>query len=125
MLNWNVCCRTLMPKLRAFTENEEGAITVEWVVITAGICTLAMSMYLVFEIDPQEAVNDELSYVIMSGSGWDGDPQNREGMGPLDKLLEVIRYKTTVLRGCLGFGIKSDSGWIDGPEFSENMCAQL
>ena len=125
MLNWNVCCRTLMPKLRAFTENEEGAITVEWVVITAGICTLAMSMYLVFEIDPQEAVNDELSYIIMSNMPMDGNPQNREGMGPLDKLLEVIRYKTTVLRGCLGFGISSGSGNMDGPDLRENLCNML
>ena len=96
-----------MARLKAFNENEEGAITVEWVVIKAGICTLAMSMCMVFKIDPQEAVTDELSYVIMLNTQIDDNPQNREGMGPLDKLLEVIRYKTTTLRGCLSFKITS------------------
>ena len=104
-----------MPKLwvtpQAFGKNEEGAITVEWVVITPGICTLAMGMYIVFKIDPKQEVTDEFSYIItMSKMPIPQNPQNQEGMGPLDRLLEVIRYKTTVLRGCLGFGISSGSG---------------
>ena len=52
-LNWSASYWTLLSRLKAFNENEEGAITVEWVVITAGICTLAMSMYMVFKIDPR------------------------------------------------------------------------
>ena len=55
---------------------------------------------MVLKNDPQEAVTDELSYIITSNMQFDGNPQNREGMGPLDKLFEVIRYKTTALRGC-------------------------
>ena len=44
MLSLRASYWTLLSRLRAFNENEEGAITVEWVVITAVICTLAMSM---------------------------------------------------------------------------------
>jgi hypothetical protein len=125
MLSWSASYRTLLARLKAFNENEEGAITVEWVVITAGICTFAMSMYMVFKIDPQEAVTDDLSYVIMSNMQIDNNPQNREGMGPLDKLLEVIRYKTTALRGCLGFKITSGAGDLDDSQMREGMCALL
>jgi hypothetical protein len=45
MMNWNVKCQKLWAKLQAFGKNEEGAITVEWVILTAGVCTLAMGMY--------------------------------------------------------------------------------
>ena len=101
MLSWSASYRTLLARLKAFNENEEGAITVEWVVITAGICTLAMSMYMVFKIDPQEAVTDDLSDV------------------------EVIRHKTTALRGCLGFKITSGAGDLDDSQMREGMCALL
>ena len=119
-----------MPKLwvtpQAFGKNEEGAITVEWVVITPGICTLAMGMYMVFKIDPEQAVTDDLSYIVMSNMPIPQNPQDQEGMGPLDKLLAVIRYKTTVLRGCLGCGISSGSGVMgQTPDMRENLCSLL
>ena len=124
MTNWNAKCQMLWAKLQAFGKNEEGAITVEWVVITAGICTLAM--YMVFKIDPKQEVTDELSYIVMSNMPISMNPQTQDGMGPLDKLLEVIRYKTIVLRGCLGFGIFSTSGTMgQTPEMRENLCGLL
>ena len=105
-----------MEKLQAFGKSEEGAITVEWVILTAGVCTLAigvctlaMGMYTVFKIDPKQEVTDELSYIVLSNVPISMNPQTQEGIGPLDKLLEVIRYETIVLRGCLGFGISSMS----------------
>ena len=126
MTNWNAKCQMLWSKLQAFGKNEEGAITVEWVVITAGICTLAMGMYMVFKIDPKQEVTDELSYIVMSNMSISMNPQTQDGMGPLDKLLEVIRYKTIVLRGCLGFGISSTSGTMgQTPEMRENLCGLL
>ena len=66
MLSWSASYRTLLARLKAFNENEEGAITVEWVIPTAGVCTLAMGMYTVFKIDPKQEVTNELSYIIMS-----------------------------------------------------------
>ena len=66
MMNWNVKCQKLWAKLEAFGKNEEGAITVEWVILTAGVCTLAMGMYTVFKIDPKQEVTNELSFIIMS-----------------------------------------------------------
>ena len=126
MTNWNAKCQKLWAKLQAFGKNEEGAITVERVVITAGICTLAMGMYMVFKIDPKKEINDELSYIILSNMPVPMNPQTQESMGPLDKLLEVIRYKTIVLRGCLGFGISSTSGTMgQTPEMRENLCGLL
>ena len=126
MTNWNAKCQMLWAKLQAFGKIEEGAITVKWVVITAGICTLAMGMYMVFKIDPKKAINDELSYIILSNMPVPMNPQTQEGMGPLDKLLEVIRYKTIVLRGCLGFGISSIAGTMgQTPEMRENLCGLL
>ena len=126
MTNWNAKCQKLWAKLQAFGKNEEGAITVERVVITAGICTLAMGMYMVFKIDPKKAINDELSYIILSNMPVPMNPQTQEGMGPLDKLLEVIRYKTIVLRGCLGFGISSIAGTMgQTPEMRKNLCGLL
>ena len=65
-MNWNVKCQKLWAKLQAFGKNEEGAITVEWVILTAVVCTLAMGMYTVFKIDPKQEVTNELSYIIMS-----------------------------------------------------------
>ena len=103
MMNWNEKCQKLWAKLQDFGKNEDGAITVEWVILTAGVCTLAMGMYMVFKIDPKQEVTDELSYIILSNMPISMNPQTQEGMGPLDKLLEVIRYEKIVLRGCLGF----------------------
>lgn len=126
MMNWNVKGQKLWEKLQAFGKNEEGAITVEWVILTAGVCTLAMGMYTVFKIDPKQEVTDELSYIVLSNMPISMNPQTQEGMGPLDKLLEVIRYKTIVLRGCLGFGISSNSGEFGkDPETRENLCSLL
>ena len=80
----------------------------------------------VFKIDPKQEVTNELSYIIMSNMPISMNPQTQEGMGPLDKLLEVIRYKTIVLRGCLGFGILSMSGTIGkDPAMRENLCSLL
>ena len=126
MTNWNAKCQKLWAKLQAFGKNEEGAITVEWVILTAGVCTLAMGMYTVFKIDPKQEVTDELSYIVMSNMPISMNPQTQDGMGPLDKLLEVIRYKTIVLRGCVGFGISSTSGTMgQTPEMRENLCGLL
>ena len=126
MMNWNAKCKKLWVTLQDFGKNEEGAITIEWVVITAGICTMAMGMYMVFKIDPEQAVTDDLSYIVMSNMPIPQNPQDQEGMGPLDKLLAVIRYKTTVLRGCLGFGISSGSGDMgQTPDMRENLCSLL
>ena len=66
MMNWNVKGQKLWEKLQAFGKNEEGAITVEWVILTAGVCTLAIGMYTVFKIDPKQDVTDELSCIVMS-----------------------------------------------------------
>ena len=126
MMNWNVKCQRPWAKLKAFGKNEEGAITVEWVILTAGVCTLAMGMYIVFKIDPKQEVTDELSYIVLSNMPISMNPQTQEGMGPLDKLLEVIRYKTIVLRGCLGFGISSNAGTMgQTPDMRENLCSLL
>ena len=85
-----------------------------------------MGMYTVFKIDPKQEVTDELSYIVLSNMPISMNPQTQEGMGPLDKLLEVIRYKTIVLRGCLGFGISSNSGEFGkDPETRENLCSLL
>ena len=111
-------------KITGFWQNEDGAITVEWVRLTAGVCRLAMGMYMVFKIDPKQEVTDELSYIILSNMPISMSPQTQEGMGPLDKLLEVIRYKTIVLRGSLGFGISSMSGTMGkDPAMRENQCS--
>ena len=126
MMNWNVKCQRTWAKLKAFGKNEEGAITFEWVILTAGVCTLAMGMYTVFKIDPKQEVTDELSYIVLSNMPISMNPQTQEGMGPLDKLLEVIRYKTIVLRGCFCFGISSNSGEFGkDPETRENLCSLL
>ena len=124
MMNWNEKCQKLWAKLQDFGKNEDGAITVEWVILTAGVCRLAMGMYMVFKIDPKQEVTDELSYIILSNMPISMNPQTQEGMGPLDKLLEVIRYKTIVLRGSLGFGISSMSGTMGkDPAMRENQCS--
>lgn len=76
--------------------------------------------------DLEQAVTDDLSYVVMSNMPIPQNPQNQESIGPLDKLLAVIRYKTTVLRGCLGFGISSGSGVMgQTPDIRENLCSLL
>ena len=62
-----------------------------------------MGMFMVFKIDPKQEVTDELSYIILSNMPISRNPETQEDMGPLDKLLEVIRYEKIVLRGCLGF----------------------
>lgn len=125
-MSLNMKCQRLWVKLQAFGQNEKGAITVEWVIITAGVCTLGMGMNTVFKIDPKQQVADELSYIVLSNMPISMNPQTQEGIGPLDKLIEVIRYKTIVLRGCLGFGISSNSGVFGkDPETRENTCSLL
>ena len=81
-----------------------------------------MGMYTVFKIDPKQEVTDELSYIVLSNMPISMNPQTQEGMGPLDKLLEVIRYKTIVLRGCLGFGYLRIQGKLVRIQRCERIC---
>lgn len=110
--------------LRGFAKNEQGAITVDWVVITAGVCALAIGAYGMFSFDVEDVSQDELSFVVMTGMGMTAEEDEKRG--PIGRLIHGIKYKTTLLRACLGMGISSSSGPIaTGTDDTSSYCSFL
>lgn len=119
----NVTTQAVWAKILGFGNDEKGAITVEWVVITAAVVTLGMGVYAMFSFDLEDPSSDELTFVAMSyfeQTGWNG--MEAQNSGPIGQLLHVIQYKMIVLKSCLTGSITTSSGDALG---ETDMCGML
>ena len=97
--------------IKEFLRDETGAITVEWVVLTAGVIALSIGAYSAFSF--------ELDFMAMTWMQNNGmlDKPNR---GPIGELIHGIRYKLTAFKSCLGAPISSSVGPMQGGDWACN-----
>ncbi len=61
-----------MKAMRFFLSEEDGAVTVDWVIITAGICMLVISLFTYLRVSSYEAagvgIRDRVSEAALIGT---------------------------------------------------------
>lgn len=62
----------MMKAMRFFFKDENGAVTVDWVIITAGICMLVISLFTYLRVASYEAagagIRDRVSEAALIGT---------------------------------------------------------
>lgn len=107
----------LIHKTKQFLANENGAITVDWVVITAGVIALSIGAYSMFKFELDDATTNELDFLAMTYMQNNGF-MDKPSRGPIGELIHTIRYKMTAFKSCLGAPISSTVGNIQGGEWA-------
>lgn len=109
--------RQLMQRTKRFLTDETGAITVDWVVITAGVVALGIGTYSMFAFELDDATTNELDFLAMTYMQNTGfiDKPNR---GPIGELIHTIRYKMTAFKSCLGAPMTSSVGNLQGGDWA-------
>ena len=117
--------------LKKFVRDESGAITVDWVVVTAGVIALAVgigySMGLgdpkLFEIEDEQ---NELDMVYLHWAETNGhlEAPKRSLIG---NLTRTIRVKIILFNACLGRGLNYNGHNIlgDDPDTAAFYCEML
>ena len=95
--------------IKSFLRDETGAITVEWVIITAGVIALSIGAHSAFSF--------ELDFMAMTWMQNNGmlDKPNR---GPIGELIHGIRYKLTAFKSCLDAPMSSSVGPMQGGDWA-------
>ena len=82
----------LVAALRRFGHNEQGAVTIDWVILAAGIVVLAVAVMPLFKVD-LDAVK------IATAEDADGNTipnsERVEGGNAVSQTLAIIKYKMT------------------------------
>lgn len=103
--------------LKSFLRDETGAITVEWVVLTAGVIALGIGAYSAFSFELDDSTTNELDFLAMTLMQNNGmlDKPNR---GPIGELIHGIRYRMTAFKSCLGAPMSSSVGPMQGGDWA-------
>ena len=103
--------------IKSFLRDETGAITVEWVVLTAGVIALGIGAYSAFSFELDDSTTNELDFLAMTLMQNNGmlDKPNR---GPIGELIHGIRYKLTAFKSCLGAPMSSSVGPMQGGDWA-------
>lgn len=124
------CPKTMIrQKLGNFLTDEDGAVTVDFVVLTAGAIAMAIGIYSQFgssedEIYSVDASHSEVDYVLLYMMETDGviDAPKRSF---IDKITRTIRVKTILFQACLGFGITLNGSVVGKDVDYEQYCSYL
>jgi Flp pilus assembly pilin Flp len=103
--------------LKSFLRDETGAITVEWVVLTAGVIALGIGAYSAFSFELDDSTTNELDFIamtLMQNNGMLDKPDR----GPIGELIHAIRYKMTAFKSCLGAPMSSTIGTMQGGDWA-------
>ena len=112
-------------KLSNFLTDEDGAVTVDFVVLTAGAIAMAIGIYSQFgssedEIYSVDEANSEIDYIFLYMMEEDGVVEApRRSM--IDKITRTIRVKTLLFQACLGFGLTLN-GDTYGQDLDPEVC---
>lgn len=103
--------------LKSFLRDETGAITVEWVVLTAGVIALGIGAYSAFSFELDDSTTNELDFLAMTLMQNNGmlDKPNR---GPIGELIHGIRYRMTAFKSCAGAPMSSSVGPMQGGDWA-------
>ena len=117
--------------LKKFIRDESGAITVDWVVVTAGVIALAVGVGYSMGIgDPEffeiEDEQNELDMVYLHWAETNGliEAPKRSLIG---NLTRTIRIKVILFNACIGRGMNYNGHNIldDNPETAATYCEML
>lgn len=103
--------------INSFLRDETGAITVEWVVLTAGVIALSIGAYSAFSFELDDSTANELDFMamtLMQNNGMLDKPIR----GPIGELIHGIRYKLTAFKSCLGAPMSSSAGQMQGGDWA-------
>ena len=96
----------LPPNIALFWKDENAAITVEWVVITAGVIALGVGAYGAFSVRPDKFDETEMRtlvrYKMEQYGAISGDDYTI-----IEQMLCSLRLQVTAFKGCIGFGVES------------------
>ena len=74
--------------IKSFLRDETGAITVEWVILTAGVIALGIGAYSAFSFELDDSTTNELDFVAttwMQNNGMLDKPDR----GPIGELIRA------------------------------------
>ena len=73
----------MMNFIKNFRKDEDGAVTVDWVVLTAAVCGLAVAAYSSIESGSSALTASTSTYLIGQDPGGAGGGDGGEGEGDL------------------------------------------
>ena len=91
--------------IAAFGQDETAAVSVEWVVITAGVIALCVGAYGAFSVRPDKFDESEMRtlvrYKMEQYGAISGDDYTI-----VERMLYSVRLQVTAFKGCIGFGVE-------------------
>ncbi len=125
----NNCATRVKNIWTRFFTDQDGAVTMDWVVVTAISLSLFMGVYRTFAVSPPselEANMDqhELEYsfeIWMEENGYTQGPKR----SLTDRIIRKIQMKMLIFKACLGFGMTFEGQNIIPADTSESMCDNL
>jgi Flp pilus assembly pilin Flp len=69
--------------IKSFLRDETGAITVDWIVLTAGVIALSIGAYSAFSYELDESTTNELDFMAMTWMQNNG-MLDKPDRGPID-----------------------------------------
>lgn len=115
--------------VKKFLSDQNGAVTIDWVVLTAGSIALCIGAYTMFgtsedEIFEVDASRNEMDYVVMYWMEANGmiDAPNRS---MIDKITRRVKYQVLLFQACLGYGMLYDGYNILGDNGGEAYCGNI
>ena len=81
--------RTAGRRMRRFAQDESGAVTVDWVVMTAGICAMIM---MLFSMLTESLYESAVDIVVREGRGSVSLLQRALGVGSGRDRFPVVRF---------------------------------
>ena len=89
-----------------FCKDEAASISIEWVVITAGVIALGVGAYGAFSVRPDKFDETEMRtlvrYKMEQYGAISGDDYTI-----IERMLYSVRLQVTAFKGCIGFGVES------------------
>ena len=91
-------------RLYQFLIDDNAAVSVEWVVITAGVIALGVGAYGAFSVRPDKFDETEMRtlvrYKMEQYGAIAGDDYTI-----IERMLYSVRLQVSAFKGCIGFGI--------------------
>mgnify|MGYP000874639305 CR=1 FL=1 len=121
----------LVSLVKRFVSNEQGAVTIDWVILTAGVVVMAIGAITVFGVDNSaevggikvsEMTDAELLFISMNPNltGGFGD------LSPITKVMINTKAKVAAFRMCISDeGSTVDMGGMSLPISPSDACALL
>ncbi len=91
-------------RLTNFWRDQKGAITIEWVVITAGVVALGVASYGAFSVRSDKFDESEMRMLFRyKMEQYNAIPSDDYTI--IERLIYSAKLQMTAFKGCIGFGV--------------------